>query len=808
MIRTIKAILFFMVLSGLPFIGHAQNNPECSSFPATPANFAELPPEEQRSYAAKLADYQICAYKKLRDAPQRTHSAGDAELYGSVIGFFTDYKKLMTTRENFPYEAFQTRFQQTQDRQFYADLLTYSNLASEIYVEDQCRAKLGTDDCTKSGAYAKLKEEGKDPRAVFEALGERLRMGKVPVWFVIGKVIIDDSARSDRAFELQQNLRQTKQAYDNAMETLELRKSQLAKAEENHSKKVAEYQEKPQVLKQQIDRIRAPHRPDAVEVRATQSHANWENRIIAADRRIEEIERAVKNLFENSTAEDTFSRDRIRALQTELEQVNTSRDQANAEIDNLLLPKLPAEVQQQVDDLTDELELEENTARRRTAFEDSRLGSAQNLWEDAKKDVARREGPYMAADAAMRNFRKEGDLAVKGVTSQDADIRLTGAVQLERIEELNRRVSNLESAQLRATILRKDARRKMLAAGAEADRANEYLLSAGNWSIAAQTMVEIADSAWSLHKATSGGPTTVFAETGRQILSNLMFPVSYNDAKGGKLEDYFKRRDAGADYGVSDTLAADKLGYSAFKTAAKQFLFAPTKAVMDLEKIQFLKAARDGAIEAAEKQVTEEIESTGFANVTKAFKPADDIIKKLAETEKKFADSTVRNGWKEFGKAQGLSFLKSLFKSAGKGAIKKEIADFMEQPFFDAYMKAQVDLSKTVENFRDAGDIYWELETKLTQARGLRDAALEAFDPTTGQFEDKNEPFFADPNYAFTLSLAEGNARDFDAEITLGGVALRRDSGSTTQRWVLPQASAERLTVDNPEKLDLVIKLK
>lgn len=809
MVGWMKGFLGSLVLVWISSISTAQPSPgNCDAFPTVPPNFAELSPDEQRGFAIEIAAYQACVYERFRDNRQRKISSGDAEMLESAISFFKQQEQLFSTREKFPIAAFRERIQLLQPPEHFRDLITYMNLANEIMIEDDCATRFGTDGCTQASVYSGLKAEGKDPRAEFEAIGQRVRFENVPAWFVIGQVKVDDSARSDRAFNLREDLRAAKRRYDSAMETLELREAQLDDASKLHQDRVAELKKKPQELRDRIDEIRAAHRPNPDEVRASQDHANLVSQIESADRRIEEIDRAVKYLFENSTAEDTFSRDRIRALQDELEQVNRSRDEADAAIDKMILPELPEEAQRKVDALEDELEIEGNDARRRIALEDSRLESARTLWTDAKAEVRQLEGPYLAADAALRAFRKEGELAVKGISSEHAEILLTGARQYEQLEFLKRQVRQLESAQLRVDRVRETARRQMIEAAEEADRMNEVLLHAGYRSIAAQSMVEITDALWSVRKAAAGGPGAILAESAKQIMSNLTFPPSYYDAKGGKLEDYFKRRDTSAEHEASGVAKLDKVAYSSFKTAVKQMMFAPAKNLAEMEKIDFLKAARDTAVKAGNEQIAKEIEKTGMANVADAMKPAFDIIEKLESTEKKLANARGKNGWKEMGKAQGVSFLKSVLKSAGKEVIKKEMADFLEQPHFDAYMNAQVDLAGAVQSFRSAGDIYWQLEEELKRARGLRDAALEAFDPDTGQFVEKNEPFFADPDYAITLNLADETERSFDSTVTLGGLELRRDTRTTAYRWVLPDNAPEKLTVDSPEKLDLIIKLQ
>lgn len=776
--------------------------------------------ETAREATLEFIETSLCRYGAIRAHTERALSTDDTEFFDALLDQNIDFRELVKSRSRYPGRQLLERLKSPRfsgQIETSRDIIFYMSLTTDIFTEDNCPVEKINGFCGHGTIFQMLSAQGRDPRSEFERIGREARLQNVDPWFLIGDVVVDNSILSDKSAQLRRAARDARTAYVLATETVELRLAQLADASRTRQVNVARIRERLQKLLDEIRQIRIDNAPSLEEVQATSTYQNQAGRIERLTARTTRIDIALEYLNQRNSSGDAFNQNRIAELQSERQSIDSELEQLVQAQQDLMLPRLSPSTQRRLDKLEGEAELEAKDVERRIAREDREVESAQRLYDEARQAEQLAERAYVETDAAMREFLANTRYAISAVETADADIRLLGSHEVPEIPHMNTEIAELLALTNEAWRLREMTRRQMMQAASDVDGAAASLLQAGYLSLAAQFATEVVEMGWSLRKAASGGPVMLLMESTRQIVSNLIFPPTYYEAAGGEL-DYGKTTDIirGHNsngypawyYAFGDTFSAGNMSAEAALEFAKTVGGHPTKVWAAAIAADASKQTIDTARREAQSRINREVAETAFSNISLAMRDVSGEAEKLAGLRKDLDALTGNAGKVEFGKAVIGDLLKGLGGSLAKQFTKKQIADAVEQPYFDLYMASQVDLSNAVRLFIAAGNEYYELSEWLKFKRAVRDAVIELFRPDTNQFEDNNEPFFADPGYRIWIDQADQASNALNADVTLGGIELVRDATSTRPTWRLPEDSLQLFKSSMPERLELRIMLK
>lgn len=808
----------------LPLTGaSAQSAPDFSHCPP-PASVGDMnSPDEAiaRQAALEFAESTLCRYEVIRAFAARTVSAGDIDFFDSLISYTADFRQTILSRSTYPNRQI---LQRLRDPRFadrlkdWQDVHTYVTLTLDIYNEDNCPQEKIDGLCVRSTMFTMLQGQGKDPRAEFERIGRDTRVKKIDPWFLIKQVVVDDSALSETSDRLRRTARDTRRAYQLARETHELRQEQLEQAEITAAKNIAEMSQGPARLRVELDKLRSENLPDLESIRTSAAYRNLSERAGQLAERHGQIDGALGYLYENTNENDQAGNRRISELEGEQAAIDSEiRELVQAQQD-LLLPNPDPETQARLEDMADELELAERDLQRRIDRETREVDAARRLAYEAEDDMATKEGPYQEADQALRLFLADTEYIIESVTSVDAKILLDSEDIREQIARLNIEIAQWRALTNEAGRVRNQARHKMLDAGQAADDYGLFLLQAGRRSIAAQFAVELAASTAKMAYATAkGGIYGAAAEGVGQTLSNIFFPPSFYETKGGKLL-YDKETgniisptapdDPSAQYTVWDTIGLSAVVKQGAKRIAKNVSSTVIKPATRALLVDVQKSVADKAHEDLTEALMRDVLNPGAEIPNTLQEALFRETEMLSALEKDLVEANQRAGRLNLDVKGLKSFLIGMGESLAKDYLKKSAADVIEQPYFQRYLEAQARLSQSTRLFIAAGDRYYSYEQTLLLLRELRDGFVEALDPEADQVFELNDPFFADPGYQIWLELKEGQNARLRADLELGGIPLERDPSSTAYMWRLPEDSLERFTSDLPERLEIRIKLK
>ncbi|MEP0940164.1 MAG: hypothetical protein ABJH63_10660 [Rhizobiaceae bacterium] len=759
----------------------------------TPAQMKEMSADEYHTYVMRSSEFGLCRWEETSREPSHYRPAGDSAFYQHLLRVLGENHELFKTRKPFLTYEQHTRLLGARFRDpKWRSIGTYALLGDQIASWDRCQPN-----CSKPYLLEQLESQGKNPKAEMARIANT-RVDALPPWFTIGKVEIStDGTNNRRRSEMSIDQQTAERAYQNALETRNLRKRELDQAKDTHRQKVQELRKVPDDIAKRITQIESGGRPDPDAVRETRQWLELDGRIERLYDRREEIDKAIENLAVNYPASDQFAQRRIRALQQEHTELDATEESLTERRDALNAPQLTAAQRAELAELKDKLDLEKRHARRAIRYENERLDRAQQLFDGAQEDLDEAEEAKMAVRDRQADWRPTRTARVVKVRTEHADLDIADEGTGEVIESLNKRIRQLRRTQSRLKDQRKAARERVKELAAIADEKSTTLGRRGGYSVFLQAGLEIGFAAADLWESgTKGGAAGVLLKGIQTFTQNAIFPPSYYDADKGRLADYMSRSSRAGDYHYADVDTVSGLG----KKFGKEFV----KVVMKSPHSALAKRLNQQVTQNTFKALSESYLKSGGTNHS-LIQSMIDNRKQLNEITKELADRTGKNGARELAKHGWEDFKKGLKKSFGKEVAKNLIAKLVEGRAFDDYMYAQVDLADAVFRMQHVGSLYWANEDELSMLRDLRDNFEERYRPGEGTLVNRNEPFFAEADYSVELIFEEGaRASRINAKVSLGGIELTR-AGSLAF-WKIPASARFTKTMPAQLKLEIVFQ--
>lgn len=244
----------------------------------------------------------------------------------------------------------------------------------------------------------------------------------------------------------------------------------------------------------------------------------------------------------------------------------------------------------------------------------------------------------------------------------------------------------------------------------------------------------------------------------------------------------------------------------AAETLSKQFYSMPFKRVLTSLEAS---AAKVGA-ESGRATFMDAAASLSSAETSRMVEAVWKYEENLATATKELAEMTGKAGKAAFVKSAAVSFGKDILKGIGKEVAKKGMAEIIEGGFLEDYMLAQMDLAQAVAKMRHAGSLYWANHDAVTVLEAMLDGLERRQAEITNLVDERNEPFYVDGGYRIELQIADEEQVDVSrlgAELSLGGVPLKRVVGTGTLIWSVPPRAEDRFGHDQPERLPLILTL-
>jgi len=809
--RILGAVLSLLILVP-PVL--AQKN--CVQPPAqTTAEYEAMDDDAYRAISIAWIRYKICSYRAFIDDPVFMKGAEHTAFVGALIGALEKDIQTLETRESLPRAALIEKSQQrTPDSNFLA-AGTYFGLGFELGIEqklvaDGCPVE-ANGRCSQRTYLDQIEAQGLDPEAELERIARDVRYAPLPAWFVIGEVIVRREGNATEGAELAYELVRGKDAYNSAADALDIAERDFGKAQLKRKTEIDVIEARLAPFRHKVALLIYPETVDADAVQASGVYQTYTSTIATHQGRIDTISQRVDYLQASSTATDSFTRGRISALLDEQTALRREIAQISSERGALLVAQRSPQEQAKLLEAENALDLEKRDADRRRVVANERYLRSKALFDRDSTAYAEAEKRYTEAAEAWLGFRARNRLVVQGVESEHAEIYLTDT-DMEPIKKLNEAIDALKRQQERVDGYREDARAKMIAAAKLAEEKGEILGRAGAASVLSQAGVEAFFSGLDLFKSfKNGGLPGIAVEATKQFVQRSLIPPSYYDAPGGSLEDFMVRGRPADEYRMAAYSRPEGWGKRAAKRAAKQAItIAPSVGAKAIQ-VETSKASVKAAQAAFVIQGNALLQELGRVNMSELAAPLIKQREKLAKASKELATMTGASGrGAQMGKF-GKDFAKGLVRDLAKEDLKRQLTQLIEQPAFEEYLRAQVNLATAVKYFRIAGNAHWENADKLSKLRGLRDALLDKLDPATGVYVERNDGFFVEDNYLITLQLVDEDEearRNFRAEVTLGGVALERVPGFEAVRFSVPEARRFDFTPDLPERLDLEIMVR
>lgn len=301
----------------------------------------------------------------------------------------------------------------------------------------------------------------------------------------------------------------------------------------------------------------------------------------------------------------------------------------------------------------------------------------------------------------------------------------------------------------------------------------------------AQIAPEFVDQAWSIVSTRGGGPASILLGTVYQGWMNFIDPPTIHSADD--LLELTDRDRADAEYRKSIA----KTGF-------------------DTNAAQLRRRLADGHLQ---KQI-----ASGRLDAEQLREAA----RQLAAERKAFNDFARQNGFKTFAKNYAKELKKGLLKGAAIDLLKRKIALWIDGVPAEALFAASTEASIADHQRRVAAELLDAAEKKyVEEAARRRDMLIGESDAFSTIFQVvKNEAFFAEEGYSFTLTADRAtsealrqSATAFTA--TLGGAPLHRSrtgEGAAEGEWLVsfvitPEAEASIARLRDLEQLSLKIFL-
>ncbi len=616
-----------------------------------------------------------------------------------------------------------------------------------------------------------------------------------------------DSDRRDRLKRAQNALYDARGTYESALKI-------YAERQEELSARSAEYRTTIETLEKRLSDARDKHRQlaetgkvDPTRIAESERYKGLAEQIEKNVARIKTIDSRIEYMRNTYPASDQFAQNRIKALADEQVELAAINGRLAEEQARMLQPNLTETQADRIRSSERDLEIVRRDIDRRRSNTVQRLDRYAGFLERASNELAEAEKKVDEALAAVAEATADDRVSVVGVDGPGFKAHYVGT--FPELKQLNDEIYHRTALSKRLEQERERARRIMIESAKNADIANELLLSATYRSLFSQYAIESVLVVRDLAKAaTQGGAAGVLSESWRTFAGNLQSPPSYYDGAQGRLEDYLPDDPDGVPGFVarqSETVmnVPGKIPVDAVKTSVKEVWKQMDRAV----------GIQHGLVKWQDfrNKLNRELGSGEFLEPAKVMDNIQKQNETLDKIREEFNNVAGNNGKLKQVSHFGKAIVKGLIKGALKEAAKKEIAHFLEQPYFDDYMRAQLHTAAAIRYFRAVGDRYWPNEDKLAIARAARDALAEVYLEDTGWAIEENDLVrFADGG-RFTLKLATENAdaaRRFQANVLLQGYLLTRSPTTATVEYIVPDHAAAALDDFPEEGLRMVIRVQ
>lgn len=744
-----------------------------------------------RDYAIKNWEYQICTWRGHYAFPERHRPPADADYVAAMLASFQASLTVIKDRRTIPpVERYLEKLRDPARMEAFGELFTYSMLTQDIYREDNCPVPKQGRYCIPASMLAQLEATGKDGRAEVARMARESRLAPIDPWFLIGSVTVrmDPEAELERG-DLKNAQREASEFYNQMKAQRDEAEKKLADAEAATARRIEALNKAPEALAEKIFEITVKAPRDPAVVRANARYRELTDLIEKAEARRATIDERIAYMRRTYPADDRFALDRISDLQTEQATLRERETRWHAERGAMFRPRLSNRDKAELEQLADEYKLARDDVDRRIALERRRLARIGTATETARNRFRAAEVALAVADKALAEWERPKVARIEEILTDDAEIHVVGERGMERLIALNQVIARIETDQRKRWI-------EMRAAGKVADRAKDAIYGAGYalaraeyTSVLSQATLEALFIAWDVGKAyQAGGPPGALIELVRQQLMLLAFPPSYVTTP--------TKKGAGKSSSGTNYAALLKALQKSAEQLAKQGASEPFRIFRNISakgwnaaeaEKQLIKAITDGSPEVYEK-------------IRKHQGNYDEAVKKLAELKEKGAI-------KKFAGRMGQDLLKGLLKSVVKDYAKQAISDLLAKPEFQAYLEAEFKFNRSLLEYHTKIDNYWFHKTILDSLRHARDLMRQRLDADDGTLTIQNQPFYADPRYAFRFTFAEGtDVADLRMRVTLGSIMLDPSEGDPV--WVLPEDANTRFGRDLPEELPLVIQFE
>ena len=763
---------------------------------------------EKLTYAADIQTYQLCALEAFANNPKRVRFPGEDKMLASYRAAHKQTIRMLKARASFPGDGRVLSRSQanTELQRSGRDYALFYQFSEGLYWSENC----GETNCPqRDDLEAFAASLGVDPRAEAARIAREGRGVAMEPWFLLGLLKIERKSTDVTGQSLKSAFEAALFAHEQALDDLSVARRVLNEAIEARDEVMDPLKAAQRKRLNALNEVLGQYRLDPAVVREGSAYKAASARIARAERRMLQIDQAISHLVEQR-GEEAFGQARIAELRAERDGERARVDMARAEREALLTPELPPDVAAKARQMRREVADGQADLNRTGAYHEARISRAEARVHVA---LAASDTTSEARDTARRALGKWSDnlrlMRITSVTTEHA--RLVEATE----EELARFQTQLDKvrAEVRA---RKDklrglndargkARVEMLRAANAANEANIALANAGFLSHLAQANVEMAFAAYDLVKSLELGPAGLAAQVTKIYVLGFAYPPTYYDAASKTLSEYGLGRAPPRSTEILDVYEHLSLRPAA-ETLSKQFYSMPFKRVLTSLEAS---AAKVGA-ESGRATFMDAAASLSSAETSRMVEAVWKYEENLATATKELAEMTGKAGKAAFVKSAAVSFGKDILKGIGKEVAKKGMAEIIEGGFLEDYMLAQMDLAQAVAKMRHAGSLYWANHDAVTVLEAMLDGLERRQAEITNLVDERNEPFYVDGGYRIELQIADEEqvvASRLGAELSLGGVPLKRVVGTGTLIWSVPPRAEDRFGHDQPERLPLVLTL-
>jgi hypothetical protein len=798
-----RVLIFFLLLSSAAF---AQVSNDCA---IPTANFDPDAPEQERLEGAiAIREYMLCVAIKESNASNRVRPSADADFMADIIEIRRADLALLKSRLSFPplediREAVVATGRPDQEVKY----THYLFATAELHYLENCEGKLnGVCPISPPMQNVVPQSYGMQVRPWVEKTAKELRLSPMLPWFRLGSVSVRYEPDSLAHLRIKAALEVAVSDQNAAQKHLTARRKVASQAREKRRENLDPIRARVSSAQEELFAMEQARRPNAEAAVASQQWDNYAHMAKVAEKRMGELDARIAHVFETE-GDRPAGQKRIKKMQVERDGESEISEKAWADRAAMLEPDYTVKELVRRKELNDAIKVDQLDHDRRArlhsgwiAEADGAVATAQIVLEQADAALASTQTKmqnWQASYALMKLTRLETKHATL-LPAEEEELKEMQVQILELRQEIDRRVG------LRAGMLegRKKARKEMMDAGAHADAMNIKLDHAGRVSLVAQVAIEVGIVAYDLWDANKkGGPQAMLVVAGQTLASNMIWPPSYVDATRQKISDFAIGQDGPDDWELVN-IDPQAIAERAPGLIEKQWRQMPFKVMLQVLKEDAARAAVD---KSWKRYLYTSVDKVGFLRTI----GAREI--ELEKITAEMAQMTGKAGLRAAAKHFSGKLIEGLAKSLAKDGAKKLVAEVVEGHYFEEYMVSQLALGQTVSRLQHAGNLYWTNEDAISVLRAILSGILLRDPGPTVLTPEKNNPFYAKPDYRFELTFPDATPKDLagaNITVTVGGVKLVRDANSTAPVWRMPKNARKAFGPELSEDLPIEILLR